>query len=233
MKKIIIAFVLLSQVTFAQVKSQFSSIQFNGKSATAFSIELPQNLDYVKQLFANKFELDRLGTPKKVYDKYTVYYQIKEPKITSSFIDLYYLIEEFKSENGSTIKITMLISKGYDNFISKETDLEATVNILDALNDLGVSVERKNFEVQIAKKEQEVQVEKQKLLLVEDELAALENEKKELDNQINKTRLILVSQAKTTQDLGDEIQKIKNVLSDFEKNTSHKSRATLKSVSKK
>lgn len=93
-------------------------------------------------------------------------------------------------------------------------------------------MERKNHEVQIAKKEQEIQAEKQKLLLVEDELSALENEKKELEAKISKVNTVLLNQAKTTQDLGNELQKLKSTLSDFEKSTTHKSKGTLKSVSK-
>lgn len=233
MKKIIFTLFLISQLTFGQVKSQYSPIKFNGKSANAFTIELPQNLEYVKQLFSAKFDLEKLGNPKQSNDNFKAYFQIKAAKISSSFLDFYYLLEEIKSENNTSVKVTVLMSKGYDNFISKETDVEASTNILEALNDLGLSVERKNFEIQIAKKEQEIQQEKQKLLLVEDELKALENEKNEIQNKINTTNLVLTSQAKNTQDLGNELQKLKSILSEFEKNTMNKSKATLKSVSKK
>lgn len=174
-----------------------------------------------------------MGTPKTMYGKFKTYFQMKAPKISTSFLDFYYALEEIKSDNGVTVKITLLVSKGYDNFITKETDPEATLTILESLNDLGVSVERKNYEVQILKKEQEIQAEKQKLLFVEDELNALEKEKKELESNINKVNTVLQNQAISTQDLGNELQKLKGTLSEFEKSTTHKSRGTLKSVSKK
>lgn len=233
MKKTILLLLLLVQIAYSQHKSQCSPIQFNGKSANAFSIELPQNLEYVKQIFNAKFDIEKYGNSKPSHENFQAYFQIKNLKLSSSFLDFYYLIEEIKTENNTSIKVTLLISKGYDNFISKETDLEATNNILDYLNELGTSVERKNFEVQIAKKELEIQQEKQKLLLVEDELTALESEKKEIENKIIKTNLVLTSQAKNTEELGNELQKLKNMLSDFEKNTVNKSKSTLKSLSKK
>lgn len=223
---------LLCQMTFSQEKSQSGPIALEGKSVNGFTIELNQNLEYVTQLFNAKFEIDRLGLPKIMHGKYKTHFQIKAPKISTSFLDFYYRIEEIKSDNGVNVKITLLMSKGYDNFISNDTDSSASLAILEALNDLGVSVERKNYEVQITKKEQEILSEKQKLLLVEDELSALENEKKELEAKINKVNIVLLNQAKTTQDLGKELQKLKNTLSDFEKSTTHKSKGTLKSVSK-
>jgi hypothetical protein len=233
MKKQLVLFCLLTaQFISAQVKSQASPLQFQGKSVNAFTIELPQKLDYVKQLFNVKFEIDRFGIPKKNDQNFFFLQQIKLPKVTSSFLDIYYQLEETKTDNGSFVKVSLLISKGYDNFISKETDTSASQNILEMLNDLGISVERRNLEIQIAKKEQDVLAEKQKLILLEEELQAVENEKIELEKKLALKAEVLKTQAKTTQDMGNELQKIKTTLSEFEKNTTNKSKATLKSVSK-
>jgi hypothetical protein len=231
MKKILFL-LFMSQITLAQVKSQSGPISFDGKSANAFTIELFQSIEYVTQLFNSKFEIERLGKPKLIQGVFNSYFQIKSPKISTSYLDLYYNIEEIKSDNGGSVKVTLLMSKGYDNFISKDTDLPAAIAIQESLNDLGISVERKNFEILIAKKEQEIQFEKQKLLLVEDELRAHENEKKELEIKISKINTVLISQAKITQDLGNELQKLKYILSDFERTTTHKSKSILKTVSK-
>jgi hypothetical protein len=100
------------------------------------------------------------------------------------------------------------------------------------LNDLGISVERKNLEIQIDKKEQDLLVEKQKLILVEEELQVIEREKIELEKKLALKAEVLNTQAKTTQEIGNELQKIKVTLSEFEKNTTNKSKSTLKSVSK-
>lgn len=232
MKKIVLLSVLICQIGFSQSRSQSGPVVLEGKFANGFTIELSQNLEFVTQLFNTKFEIDRLGEPKKLYGTFNAFFQIESPKISNSFLDFYYNFEEIKSDNGVRVKITLLISKGYDNFISKENDVLATSAILDALNDLGISVERKNYEVQIAKKELEIQSEKQKLLMIEEELRTLENEKNEVARKITKVSTVLNNQAKTTQELGNELQKLKNTLSDFEKGTSHKSKGILKSVSK-
>ena len=134
--KLIIICLLIGQIITAQVKSQASPLQFQGKSVNAFTIELPQKLDYVKELFNTKFEIDRFGVPKKNDQNFFFYQQIKLPKITASFLDIYYQLEETKTDNGTFVKVNLLISKGYDNFISKETDASASQNIMEMLNDL-------------------------------------------------------------------------------------------------
>lgn len=230
--KIFLICLLAGQIITGQVKSQASPLQFQGKSVNAFVIELPQKLDYVKELFNTKFDIDRFGLQKKNDQNFFFYQQIKLPKITSSFLDIYYQLEETKTDNGTFVKVNLLISKGYDNFISKTSDASASQNIMEMLNDLGVSVERKNFEIQIEKKEQDVQLEKQKLILLEEELQSIENEKRELEKKLFLKAEVLKTQAKTTQDMGNELQKIKVTLSEFEKSTTNKSKLTLKSVSK-
>ena len=225
-------YILVTSAMSAQVKSQASPIQFQGKSVNSFTIELPQKLDYIKDLFHAKFEIDRLGTPKKNDQNYYYFQQIKSSKIASSYLDLYYLLEERNNDNGSFTKVTVLISKGYDNFISKESDANATQNIIEMLNDIGSSVERKNFEIQIEKKELDMQTEKQKLILLEEELQATENEITELEKKIKLKEEVLKAQIKVTQTFGNELQKIKLELSEFEKRTNNKSKATLKTVSK-
>lgn len=223
---------LLCELLTAQVKSQSSPIQFQGKAVNAFVIELPQKLDYVKELFNLKFEIERLGTPLKTEQNFLFNPQVKLSKITNSFLDVYYQLEETKTDNGAFVKIYLILSKGYDNFITTETDFSASQNCMDMLNDIGISVERKNFEIQIAKKDHDLQIEKQKLILLEAELSTIENEKREIDKKLLLKAEVLNKQEKTTQDMGNELQKIKATLSDFEKNTTNKSKSTLTTVSK-
>lgn len=54
----------------------------------------------------------------------------------------------------------MILIKRFDNFITSDTDFSVFQNILDMLNDIGVDLELKNFEIHIAKKDHDVQLEK-------------------------------------------------------------------------
>lgn len=56
---------LLYELLTTLVKSQSSSIQIQGKSVNAFTIELTQQLEYVKELFNLNFEIECIGTPVK------------------------------------------------------------------------------------------------------------------------------------------------------------------------
>lgn len=226
-------FLFLFHNIIGQVKSNAVTLQIQSKSVNAFEIELPQKLDYVTEIFKIKFEVDQLGVGRKIENNFQVFNQINFTKISTSFLDFYYQINENKTDNGSYTKITVLVSKGYDNFITFENDKSASQNILDLLDELGVSVERKNLEIFIAKKEQDVMQEKQKLLLLEEELLTIENQKKEIEKNIALKNSILTAQAKTTLDIANDLEKSKKALSDFEKNISTKNKTTLRKVSEK
>lgn len=224
--------VLFSQITWGQTKSQSVPIQFKSKSINGFVVELPQKMDYVTELFYSKFELAGKSNSKKTEEGFTVCQQIKLAKISPSFLDLYYKLEETKTDTGSFIKITLLVSKGYDNFINFENDQNASQNSIELLSDIEVSVERRNIEVTILKKENDLQLEKQKLLLLEEELQATENEKREFEKKIAIQLNVLKLHSESTLEMGNQLEKLKKSLSSFEKNTSNKSKAILKTVSK-
>jgi len=235
MKKftIITALSLLLSLNFisAQNKSQAIPIQYQSKSVNAFVIELPQTLEFVSEAFNSKFEINTFGNVKRTENNFTIYNQIKYPKISLSFMDFYYKIVETKTDNGSFINITLLVSKGYDNFIAFENDEIASQNILNLLNEISIAVERKNMEVAITKKESELQLEKEKLLLLEEEYLSLENERKVLENKSLAKLSVLKTHSLATQDSGNQLDKLKKALSEFEKNTNNKTKATLKSIS--
>jgi len=235
MKKSTIIFMLFCAVSFnsfyAQTKSQAIPIQFQTKSVNAFTIELNQSLDFVTELFNSKFEIPPYANLQKNEMDFIVFNQIKYSKISTSFLDLYYKIVENKTDNTSLISITLLVSKGYDNFIDFENDAIASQNILNILNELSTSVERKNMEVAISKKEKELQLEKEKLLLLEEEYLAIENERKVLENKSTLKLNVLKLHSLTTQESGNQLEKLKKTLSDFEKNTGNKTKSTLRSIS--
>lgn len=189
-------------------------------------------MDYVKEIFNAKFDFNGLGEPKVIEQNFNLYLQIKLPKITTSFVDVYYILSETSTDNGSFVKILLLVSKGYDNFITKESDENASQNILEMLNDLGVSVERKNLNIQIAKMEQDFFAEKQKIILLEEEIVAIENEKNVLDKKHLLKSEVLKKQNKVTKEMSKDLQKIKNTLSEFEKNITVKNKFVLKAGSR-
>jgi hypothetical protein len=125
---------------------------------------------------------------------------------------VYYQVEELNTNSTPLVKITMLISKGYDNFITKESDAVTTQNGMDLLNEIGISVERKNFELQLMAKEQEVATEKQKLFLLEEEVKIIENEREEIDKRVIAKELLMRNQAKITHDKNNDLGRLKPII---------------------
>jgi hypothetical protein len=147
-------------------------------------------------------------------------------------VDFYYELEETQTDIGAFVSITLLVSKGYDNFISPDSDKLVAEKLLNILDEIGSSVERKNIEIQIIAKEKLMQAEKDKLLFIEQELKVLENEKSELNSVITYKSKVLADQSKVAEVIGNDLQKLRYSLSDFEKKTGNKSKTTLKVISK-
>jgi hypothetical protein len=226
-KELLLIYLLTTQLVLAQATTQLSVLQYQGKPVTALTIELPHKIDYVKQLFDEKLEMDRLGTPLKGDQNFLLFRQIKLARITTSYLDVYYQIEELNTISTRLVKITMLISKGYDNFITKESDAVTTQNVMDLLNEIGISVERKNFELQLMTKEQEVATEKQKLFLLEEEVKIIENERKEIDKRVIAKELLMRNQAKITHEKSNDLGRLKVSINDFENKNPNKTKSIL------
>lgn len=230
--KIILLSLLSCQFAFGQQKSQTSVIEFKEKSVNSFSIIVPQSMSFVEPLFKSKFDLNQFDNTSIKEGKFDSFFQIKMSKISNNQIDFYYNLAETQSDNGSFVAITLMLSKGYDNFISRDTDKNITSKILEILDEIGSSVERKNLEIQIVEKEKLMQNEKNKLLFIEQELRVFENEKNQMNNRIIEKSKVLANQSKVAQEIGNELQKLRYSLSDFEKKTVNKSKSTLKTISK-
>lgn len=234
MKKlhIIILFILIAQLCYAQEKSQTSPIDFNGKTVNSFSITLPQTESFISPLFNSFFELNNIEKNPIISSNFNSYFQISIPKITDGQLDFYYNLYEQKNNNQTLVTIIVLVSKGYDNFISKNSDDVIATKILEALDEIGIAVKRKNVEIEISDKEQLMQTEKQKLLFIEQEFKTIENQKIEIDSKLFTILETLKKQSKITQDIGNELQTLRTNLSEFEKHMKNKSKKTLKVISK-
>jgi hypothetical protein len=230
--KILLLTLLSCQFAFAQQKSQSSPIEFQGKSINSYSIRVAQSLSFVSPLFSSKFDLEELENEPTKKGRFVSYFQVKMPKISSGFLDFYYGLEETQTDIGSFVSITLLVSKGYDNFVSPNSDMVVSDKILELLDEIGASVERKNIEIQIIAKEKLMQAEKDKLLFIEQELKVLENEKTEINSKIIAKSKILADQSRIAEIMGNDLQKLRFSLSSFEKKTNNKSKSTLKVISK-
>jgi hypothetical protein len=118
--------------TFAQ---QETTVKYNSIDAAAFTMPLEADKadvsnsieDYFKNTFAVKSASSK---------GFRLFKAVSWPEVSTEKLDVYYKVEGRKGKS----EVTMLVSKGYDNFISNQSDAQAAAGIKNFLSGLNVKV---------------------------------------------------------------------------------------------
>lgn len=132
MKKLLLTlhtFLLVSTVAFAQ-NAKTSTTEVNKLPQPCVSAEFTYPANIVEGAFKKKLSDAKLGSGDKSKDGFRLYKGVVIPEITKEKIDLYYKVEDKKPIS----IVTVLTSKGYDNFMKMETDSIAVNNTILYLN---------------------------------------------------------------------------------------------------
>lgn len=132
MKKTLLSLTLLTSLSLAAwaQNAKTTSTVFNKteQQCVTADYQMPGNL--VEGALKKKFADAKLGSDSKASDGFRVFKGVTLSKINAEKMDLYYKVDEKKPL--STVSI--LTSKGYDNFIKKETDSSIINNTILFLN---------------------------------------------------------------------------------------------------
>lgn len=123
---------ITSTRTFAQ---QETTVKYNSIDATAFTM----SLDAEKENVSNSIEdylKNTFGVKSASSKGYRVFKGVSWPEVSSEKLDVYYKVDGRKSKS----TVTMLVSKGYDNFISNQSDAQAAAGLKNFLSGLSVKV---------------------------------------------------------------------------------------------
>lgn len=118
--------------TFAQ---QETTVKYNSVDASAFTMPLEADKtdvsnsveDYLKKTFGVKSASSK---------GYRVFKAVSWPEVSADKLDVYYKVD---GKKGKSV-VTMLVSKGYDNFISNQSDAQAAAGVKNFLSGLNVKV---------------------------------------------------------------------------------------------
>lgn len=153
MKKILITlmtYLCVSSVLFAQ-NAKVSYVDFNKKSQPAVSADFDMPGEITEGAIKKKMSDAKIkgGSTK---DGFITYVEIVIPEIRAEKMDVYFKIEDKKT----TSTLYMLTSKGYENFMSKESDPEVNEKTISYLNAFAKDVMRYGYNSGIAKNEEKL-----------------------------------------------------------------------------
>lgn len=119
MKKIVLSFALFATTlsAFAQEVKESTTL-LNKINQPSIVADYNLSGEIVEGAFIKKMTDAKISKPSKATDGFKLYKGISIPEITKETIDLYVKVDDKKTSS----TVYMLMSKGYDNFMKKETD---------------------------------------------------------------------------------------------------------------
>jgi hypothetical protein len=183
MRKIIGLLAILFAAQQMQAQALESKALYNKVEQTAVAAEYAYDIDIVEA--AIEQDLKQRGFGKGKSSKgYSLYQGISFLEIASDKIDFYIKAEKkSKKEKDKTI-ITVLVSKGYDNFVNGTTDPKIIQAAINYINNLKVKFDSGNLELQIKEQEDVIKKEDKKYNNLIDDASDLEKKKRKIEEDI-------------------------------------------------
>ena len=120
MKKIMILWCLAAATYFAQAQTRFGVAEFNKKEVPAVIGEIPYEEDVTKEGIVKHFE--KMGFKGKKIKDYIMYTGVSLPELGPEPHDLYIMVDRKSRQEKNTSLVTMLISKGFEQFVDDSTE---------------------------------------------------------------------------------------------------------------
>lgn len=203
MKKLLLLPLLL--VFFLSAKSQVTEgiVQINKTNQPAVIAEFNYSKDVVESVLEDYFKNANLGKSRrfKGFQKFegVVFQPIAEEKI-----DLYYRVSS-KSKRSQTSTVHLLISKGYDNFVSSNSNTEMMTKAKEVLASLVTEFEAQDLRNQIDAQQRVVDK-------VDRDLKSLYSEGENLKSRIKKMQDELEENVKKQENQNTLLEKEKQAL---------------------
>ncbi len=184
MKKLFILMgFLCGSMTFILAQSTFSTVTINKKMQPGLLLQLPNNTDIAEGTILQKlketgYKPETTGSlfwKKNKQDGFYVFNGVQLPALNNQQLDLYFKVNKNKKEKG-TSTMYMLVSKGYDNFVSPESDSVTFQAATIFLN--GFVAGNVSFSLQ-----QEIEAQEKVVLSAEKKLSDLQDDEKSLQKK--------------------------------------------------
>ena len=131
MKKIsALTLVLAGCVITATAQSTFTTITYKEKLQPALTIQLPNTTDVAQGTILQKLKETGYNPETKgmlfwktnKLNDFYVFDNVQLPELNNQKLDMYFKVSKATSGDKEQSTVTLMVSKGYDNFVSPQTD---------------------------------------------------------------------------------------------------------------
>ena len=204
MKRLIVFVFGVVVYTTATAQSRTSMVEYQKADREAIVNEVPFKDDLIAKAIQDT--LERLGYKGKESKGFTVYKGVKLPALGSEAYDLYFAVDRKSKKEKDISQVTLMISKGFDSFVTEKSDPGLVKNAKTYLDSLRNSVAVYDLRQQILEQEETVKKIEKRVAGLTDDADDLQKKKKKLEKEIE-------SNIKDQAEQQQELEKQKQILS--------------------
>jgi len=204
MKKIVVLVLLFVLNLHANAQSRTSTVEYQKTDREAIVNEVPFSEDMITRAIQDT--LEKLGYKGKESKGFIVYKGVKMPALGSEAYDLYFSVDKKSKREKDISKVTLMISKGFDIFVTEKSDPGLVRNAKTYLDSLRNTVAIYDKGQQISEQEEVVKKAEKKIENLAEDAQDLQKKKKKLEKEIE-------DNIKEQADQQKELEKQRQVLS--------------------
>jgi hypothetical protein len=195
MKKIVLSICLFTASVFAFAQSRIERADYLKVSRDAVIADFQFAEKTVTKTVEDKME--KLGYKGKSTKGYTLYSGVKLTELGNGVFDLYFMIDKKSRRDKDNAQLTMLVSKGYENFVSTADDTTGTFNKAKTFVDnLKNSIEAYDLELQVTAQDDILKKNEKKASNLRDDADDLQKKLKKVQQQIEENKTDQAKQEK-------------------------------------
>lgn len=194
MRRIFVLVLLLGALRAVQAQPAVTMVEHQKISREAVMHEIPFEEEVIAE--AIKDTLQKLGYKGKDSKGFTVYRDVALPALGDGRYDLYISIDRKSKRQKGTSTVTMMLSKGGDNFITEKSDPALHARLKNFLSDLHYTVRGYDHAQKLAAQEEVVSETEKKIADLTEEGEDMQKKMKKLEKDIEDNKKELADQQK-------------------------------------
>lgn len=223
MKQVLLLGFILFLGINTNAQSRYTTTKYNKADVGAIVAEYPFEERTVKDGLKQHFE--KMGyKAKSAKAGFEVYTGVNVSEISDLSLDIYILVDRKSKQEKDKSVVTFMLSKGFEAFISDETDNKIINNAKDYFNKLKENLVAYDLELQIAEQENTISKADKKYAGIMEDSVKLAKRKADIELQISEN-----TNAQAAQKM--ELEKQKQILENLKKKRKGGAKATTQAAS--
>lgn len=182
MKYIVTSLLSLLVCITLSAQSRIATVEYAKVNRQAVVNDIPFPEKTVRDAIDNKME--QMGYKGKDAKGFTVYRGVRLPALGTELYDLYFSADRKSRKDKDNSSLTLMISKGFDNFVADSTDAKLMGNAQAYLDSIKIMIAAYDLEQQIMAQEDAVKKADKKYNSLMDDAASLEKKRKSIEKDI-------------------------------------------------